>query len=244
MSKALTKFTSGAVLSMGALAIHAPVQAEVEISANVALTSHYVFRGQDLTDGSPAIQGGFDYAFEKGLYMGVWASSAKTASAVSGEPESFESDYYVGFAREFKEYGVAIDAGYIQYDYPHTSSDDNELYFVASYLFEKNGEISASLWLELDTDTRQVNGVEVASGGNAGTFVYYGLAYELPLPNKFNFGLALGYQTFDDDTDEVTDFALSIERPIAGLNFAASYTDSDAELEKTEFFTLAVSKSF
>ena len=241
MRKMATRLMSGAVVGVGMLGVNAPVQAD--ISANVALSSHYIFRGQDLTDGSPAIQGGFDYAFEKGLYLGIWASSAKTANSVSGEAESLESDYYLGFAHEFKEYGVAVDVGYIQYDYPHTGSDDNEIYFVASYLFEKNGEISASLWVELDTDTQTVNGVEVASGSNAGTLIYYGLAYELPLPNKFSLGAALGYQTFDDDTEEVSDFALSVKRPIAGLDFAVSYSDSDADVEKSDFFTLTVSKS-
>jgi len=237
-----TTLASGVLLGTSILGASAPAQAE--ISANVALTSHYIFRGQDLTDGAPAIQGGFDYAFEKGLYLGIWASSAKTAHAVSGETETLESDYYIGFAHEFKDYGVAIDMGYIQYDYPHTSSDDNELYFVASYQLEKYGEISASLWAELDTGTRNDAGVEVPKGGNAGTFIYYGFAYELPLPNKFGLGLALGYQTFDGDSEEVLDYALSINRPVAGLDFAVSYSDSDADVEKSNFFTLTVSKSY
>ncbi|MBL4607978.1 MAG: hypothetical protein JKY01_09150 [Pseudomonadales bacterium] len=242
MRKVATTLVSGVLLGTSMLGVSA--SAHAEISANVALTSHYIFRGQDLTDGAPAIQGGFDYAFEKGLYLGVWASSAKTVHSVSGETETLESDYYIGYAHEFKDYGIAVDMGYIQYDYPHTASDDNELYFVASYQYEKYGEVSVSLWAELDTGTRTESGVEVAKTGNAGTYIYYGLGYELPLSNKFGLGFALGYQTFDDDTDEVTDFALSVNRPIAGLDFAVSYSDSDADIEKSDFFTLTVSKSY
>src|SRR5262245_8792596 len=52
-----------------------------KFSANVALTSEYVFRGISQTDDSPAIQGGFDWSLEKlgslplGLYAGIWGSN-------------------------------------------------------------------------------------------------------------------------------------------------------------------------
>jgi uncharacterized protein (TIGR02001 family) len=42
-------------------------------SANVALTSDYVFRGVSQTDEDPAIQGGFDVSHDSGLYIGTWA---------------------------------------------------------------------------------------------------------------------------------------------------------------------------
>ena len=35
-----------------------------KFSANVALTSEYLFRGLSQTDDAPAIQGGFDYKIE------------------------------------------------------------------------------------------------------------------------------------------------------------------------------------
>ncbi|MFZ3120288.1 MAG: TorF family putative porin, partial [Variovorax sp.] len=55
-----------------------PMFASAQLTANVALTSNYKFRGQDQDTGrtrafKPAIQGGFDYAFgETGWYVGNW----------------------------------------------------------------------------------------------------------------------------------------------------------------------------
>ncbi|MBS0329933.1 MAG: hypothetical protein JSR30_08780, partial [Proteobacteria bacterium] len=38
------------------------------LSANVSLTSNYVFRGISQTGGEPAIQGGLDYSHSSGFY--------------------------------------------------------------------------------------------------------------------------------------------------------------------------------
>ena len=47
------------------------------VSANVTLTSDYVWRGLGQTAGNPAIQGGFDYASDGGFYAGIWASNVE-----------------------------------------------------------------------------------------------------------------------------------------------------------------------
>lgn len=53
----------------------APVERErPELSANVALTTDYIFRGFSQTEEGPAIQGGFDVTY-KMFYAGVWASN-------------------------------------------------------------------------------------------------------------------------------------------------------------------------
>ena len=72
---------SVALLSMG-IAAPAMAQSEEEeetgpvtVSANVALTTDYRFRGVSLSAGDPAIQGGIDVGHESGFYVGTWASS-------------------------------------------------------------------------------------------------------------------------------------------------------------------------
>jgi len=44
---------------------------ESPITANVTLTSDYLYRGISQTSGGPAIQGGFDYVSESGFYVGT-----------------------------------------------------------------------------------------------------------------------------------------------------------------------------
>ncbi|MFP5304085.1 TorF family putative porin, partial [Cobetia sp. SIMBA_158] len=50
-----------------------------EVSANVAATSNYLWRGQEQTGGDAAISGGIDYADESGFYAGTWVSNASWA---------------------------------------------------------------------------------------------------------------------------------------------------------------------
>lgn len=112
--------------SLLAAAIIAPT-AQAEITANVALTTDYVWRGiSQNTDESPAIQGGFDYAHESGFYAGVWGSNINF-----GGNESLELDVYGGWGTEL-ENGLGLDFGVIRYSY-HGGADSSELDFTEFY---------------------------------------------------------------------------------------------------------------
>jgi len=100
----------------------APVS-ELELSANVALTSDYVFRGISQTDEGPAIQGGFDMVYDI-LYAGVWASNLDFGGAdtngdgiADSDVADIEIDLYAGIKKEL--HGVEVDLGVIYYAYPH-----------------------------------------------------------------------------------------------------------------------------
>lgn len=110
---------SVAFLSMG-IAAPAMAQSEEEeetgpvtVSANVALTTDYRFRGVSLSAGDPAIQGGIDVAHESGFYVGTWASSIEGGPAY-GE---MELDIYAGWSGDVAD-GVSVDVGLLYYLYP------------------------------------------------------------------------------------------------------------------------------
>ena len=66
----------GAAVAAGAALAGASAANAGEISANINLTTDYVFRGVSLSGNDPAIQGGFDWASDSELlYAGVWGSS-------------------------------------------------------------------------------------------------------------------------------------------------------------------------
>ena len=101
----------------------APAAAGPELSANIALTSDYVFRGVSQTDEGPAVQGGFDVVYSI-LYAGVWASNLDFGGAdtdTDGIPDAdvanIEMDWYAGIKKEFS--GVEVDLGVIYYAYPN-----------------------------------------------------------------------------------------------------------------------------
>jgi uncharacterized protein (TIGR02001 family) len=98
--------------------------AHAQLSANVALTSNYKYRGQDqgaVKQIAPAIQGGFDYS-AGGLYLGNWNSNTGIG---------IEMDVYGGY--KFELAGVGLDVGLLHYRYPDTqAANTTELYLGGS----------------------------------------------------------------------------------------------------------------
>lgn len=118
-------------LVIGALALSMPLIAQAEsphsFSANVALTSDYLFRGISQTTNELALQGGFDYSYDSGMaaepYFGVWASSIDFGPSANGDNAAIEVDYYGGLAGAFAN-GINWDVGGIYYHYPSQNQDD------------------------------------------------------------------------------------------------------------------------
>ncbi|MCP5427660.1 MAG: hypothetical protein H6964_10975 [Chromatiaceae bacterium] len=194
------------------------VFAEGPISANVALTSDYVWRGTSQTDSGPAIQGGFDYAHESGFYLGVWGSNVDF-----NDDADIELDIYGGYSNELAN-GFSYDIGAIHYDYPgQDSSDFDEIYLGIGYGF-MSGKVSH--------DPENDN-------------TYWEAGADFELPEGFGLGLHIGYND-PDSGDEVTDWKIGVSKSLVGLDFELAYTDTDTSnddlTDARAVFT--ISKSF
>jgi uncharacterized protein (TIGR02001 family) len=123
----------------------APEAPEVSpVTANVTITNDYRYRGISQTNYQPAVQGGFDYAHESGLYIGNWNSTINwvgntTAASVSAP---IEMDFYGGFKKELIAPGFASDFGVLQYYYPSKGNyiymenpNTTELYVAQNFTF-------------------------------------------------------------------------------------------------------------
>lgn len=125
----------------GALSAPALVMAKETspLSFNVGVTSDYLFRGISQTHGKPALQGGVDYAFANGLYVGAWASSISWVKNWTGDG-SLEIDVYGGYKGAITG-DLSYDVGYITYNYPGKGAanaglanpNTQELYAALSY---------------------------------------------------------------------------------------------------------------
>ncbi len=105
-----TAISAAAVASLSGLACTSafaadtptdPEDAGSPIAENVTVTNNYIYRGISPSNDKPAIQGGFDYAHESGLYIGNWNSSiswVSDANAVKSAP--IEMDFYGGFKKD------------------------------------------------------------------------------------------------------------------------------------------------
>ena len=170
-----------------------PALANAELTANVALTSNYKFRGQD-QDASrtravkPAIQGGFDYTFgESGFYVGNWNSSVDWLAG-----NSIESDLYGGY--KFKAGAVDMDLGALAYVYPgNNRGNTTELYGAATY-----GPFTAKYSHTVSRDYFGWAGAKTSDhkGRNTG---YLNLAFAKEVAPSVTFKAAVGYTRFAGD---------------------------------------------
>lgn len=91
--------------------VHAQDTGGWDVSANVAVTSDYVFRGVSQTEEGPALQAGAELT-NGAFYAGAWASNV----SYSGDPDTnAEIDLYAGYKPQAG--GWTFDIGAIAYLY-------------------------------------------------------------------------------------------------------------------------------
>jgi len=160
-------------------------KSDLGVSANVAMTSNYVWRGMTQTNNSPAIAGGFDLDY-KGIYAGVWGSNVDFESVASAE-----IDIYLGYANEIA--GFSYDINYCQYTYPNETDELNfgEASLTLGYDFEVVA-ISAKYYLGVDTNDVEDDG---ANGWEPGDGWEVGVSVPLPMDISID-GV---YGSYDDE---------------------------------------------
>ena len=111
-----------------------PAAAASDLTGIVSLTSEYIYRGLNQSDGDPAIQFGLDYAFDSGMFVGAWTSTIDIRGATS--ERDIELDYYLGYHYESKAQ-LAATLTVLHYTYPGQigarSYDYDEVLLMASW---------------------------------------------------------------------------------------------------------------
>jgi uncharacterized protein (TIGR02001 family) len=208
-------------LVAGALAFSAPTvmagDSPHEFSANVGLISDYLFRGISQTEGNPALQGGFDYAYTPvGFSAGVWASNVDFGNT----DENLEIDFYGGFSGDLVNTGVDWEIGTIYYYYPgqegSPDSDYVEVYGGLSYSFATAWEpsVGAKVYYSPDFFGETDDGVAVE-----GT-----LGMTLPIAG-LGLSFLVGYQDVDD-IGEYNYWNVGLSKSIGKFEFGLSYSDT------------------
>ncbi|WP_370680588.1 TorF family putative porin [Comamonas sp. GB3 AK4-5] len=215
--------------------VAAPLWAQAELTANIALTSNYKFRGQDQDTGrsstiKPALQGGFDYSFgDSGFYVGNWNSSVNWLPG-----NSLETDFYGGY--KFKGAGVDWDVGALTYLYSGNSrGTTTELYGAGSY-----GPFTAKYSHTVSKDYFNWAGAKDGSGLKGRNTGYFQLAYSQELVKSVTLKASVGYTRFSSDIKSLGvpnyvdysvgaayDFGggLSLTGAVAGANKKAYFGD-------------------
>ena len=187
------------------------------VTANVALTSDYVWRGISQSAEEFALQGGFDYAHNSGFYMGLWGSNVDFEDqTVDGA--QLETDIYAGYG--FKAGGVDLDVGVLHYAYPGAAGaldyDWTEVYFGGSF-----GMFSAKFSYTDDF-----------TGPLDESAYYLEAGLNLDLGQGYGLGLHVGKSDgdwFDVVGADYVDYKISLSKEFGGFGFDLSYTDTDLD---------------
>lgn len=211
-----------------------------EFSANVSLTTDYMYRGISQSNEQPAISGGFDYGHESGVYAGIWASSLD----FSDGDTAIEIDYYGGIGGEFSN-GISWDVGGLYYQYPGTNADAGGDFD----FFEAYGNLGYTF---ADVSLEPTVGLGIAYSpdffGETGDGIYVSGSLDLSLPHGFGLSFLIGNQDIDDADINYTHYVVGLNKSLNIFDFDVSYYDtsdeSDCGGEICEAVVFTVSSSF
>ena len=179
--------------SLAAVAfIAAGTVANAEWSANIGVTSDYVWRGLSQSGEAASVSGGVDYASESGFYIGTWIGSLGDNFAGPDEQEGTgftgaEVDVYLGFGQEYDNFNW--DVGYLYYHYPSTDGIDfGEIY----------GSIGAGIWSLGAAFT--LHGQNEGGAFDAGD-LHINTGLSGSISETWSLGGTIGLYTFDADSD-------------------------------------------
>lgn len=205
-------------------------------TANVGLVSDYAYRGSSQTDERPALQGGFDYAHDSGLYAGVWGSNVSWLSDSNPNVHnSLELDLYGGYKGTAG--AIGYDVGLLQYYYPGSypkgfnSPNTLEGYVGLSWEF---------LSFKYSYAFTDLFGYDKSDGSQ-----YYDLGAAVDVGGGFTLAAHVGYSDIKGQ-DDYTDWKLGVTKEFGGFNFGLHYVDTDvnnADLAD-ERVILSIAKSF
>ena len=197
-SPAARRFKTFAKTAALACAVISPLWAHAQLTANVALTTNYKFRGQDQDSSrnkavKPALQGGFDYAFgDSGFYVGNWNSSVDWLPG-----SSLETGFYGGY--KFKAAEVDWDVGALTYVYSgNANGNTTELYGSGTY-----GPFTAKYSHTVSKDYFGWAGAKAGSGLKGRNSGYLQFSYSQEVMPKVTLKAAVGYTHFSSDIKDL-----------------------------------------
>jgi len=191
-----------------------------QFSANVGLVTDYRFRGISQTRLKPAIQGGLDYAFPGGFYVGAWASNIKWIKDLGGDAD-IEVDLYGGWKGEVGA-GLTLDAGVLTYQYPSNklvpSANTTELYGALTYGPATLKYSHATTNTFANPDSKNSYYLDLSAGFDVG--------------NGVTLTPHVGYQKIKGPLEDVatyTDYSISVAKDFSGFLVSAAVIGTDAD---------------
>lgn len=187
------------------------------LSWNLALTSSYMFRGYDLTDDKPALQGGLDFALDNGIYVGTWGSNLEYGS----DGPDIEIDTYIGWSKDLSD-DWNLDLMATRYNYfgerdSYGSIDYNEFFARLTY----GGMVTFTVAYADDYSNLGFSGGYYAVSGSKAF-------------GDYTVDANIGMSTFGEGGgDDYMDYSIGVSRQFGRVNTSLMYTgvDNDGDVQ-------------
>jgi hypothetical protein len=226
---------------------------DIEFGFSADYFTKYIWRGQNLTDGS-VFQPGFSVGY-KGFTASIWGNLEMT-SVNDNSGEFTELDYtldYTGAVPGIE--GLSYSVGMIYYDFPNTAFEaTTEIYWG----FSLDAPFNPSITVYHDVD--EVDGTYVSLGFGHSIEKIFELGPDLPVGMELGASLGWGSSAYNEaywgvSGGKMQDLALSVSFPVdiggwslsPSLNYVTLLSDSirDTGADSDMFFAgVSLSKSF
>lgn len=249
MKNKLTAAGISAALMTGGM-VSAPAVSAADFTANIGVTSNYVWRGATQTQNGPAVQGGLDYESDLGIYAGLWASNVDFGNEVKGNTigggdiddndsgNQYELDAYFGWGMDFTD-NVGIDIGYVYYHYGmiESGSDFGELYGSVNFWWFEVGVAGT-------VNDQKPKEAEDTASFVAGDYFFWG-SVAVPFGETWSAALTAGQYNFKNDGElvpvELPDGRIDLEK--ADYNYAYYQVDISKSMDEYGDITLSYSQA-
>ena len=190
----------------------------VSVSVNAGVVSDYRYRGISQSRLKPAVQGGVDYAFANGFYIGAWASSIKWIKDAGGGANA-EVDLYGGYKTELAK-DLTIDVGVLRYQYPSAdlsvSPNTTEVYGALTY---------GPATLKYSHSVTNLFGFADTKGSG-----YIDLSASFDVGGGVMLAPHVGYQKVKGiSLASYTDYSLTVSKDFSGLLLSAAVVGTDTK---------------
>lgn len=217
----VSKILVGASAGLMMAAAIPQAMAESPLTANVGVTSNYIWRGVTQSNDLSAVSGGIDYSHTSGAYVGTWVSNLNGGQ--------YEQDLYAGYG--FDAGPVGLDVGVIKYMYPVDDAvqlDFTEVYVNASY--ENFGAGIAYTVSKEDSSVTEENDM----------YIYASAEFEVK--KDLTMGVLIGdYDVDGGSASDYTHYQVSLAKD--DFTFAYEKTDQTGKAGDARF-TASWGKSF
>ena len=185
--------------------------------ASATLVSQYIWRGFDLNQEDPAIQGDVIVNHESGIWVGAWGSNYDV-----GIDDGVEVDLMVGYNFNVND-RISVDLGVNEYTYSGDTESSTEFYVGLNI-----DQFSFSYFDDTDLDA-----------------TYLSLDAEFELTDKFSFQIHFGDYDVDAGGSN-NDYSLGLSYAMNDkLSLFGLYSDNDLDVEGAEdYFVIGGTYAF